>query len=246
MAFPTSVRLPLIAAFLSAAVLVAACGGGPHLSPDGLPLPSDNAAEDALNEALRAYNEACIVPEALGQTDNFPVTLIVSDTTDPSFRFQQLAALETAGLLLSARDTTARRLVRQEFRLTEDGHDAVQTVFSFRGERTALCFAKPEVTRIDTLRAIKTRSPRPVTEVDFAYRYEDVAEWTRHDVVQRAFPNLPSLLREIQGTRTGRQTIQKLGEDRWRDARLIGRTDPNAPETPAAPQTGDGTNERRW
>lgn len=239
----TSVRRSLMLAAVVGATLVAACSGGPRLSPDGLPLPSENAAEDALNESLRAYNEACLVPDALGQRDNFPVTLIVSDTTDPSFRFQQLQALESIGLVLSRRDTTSRRLVRQQFSLTEDGQDAVQTVFSFRGERTAICFATPEVTRIDTIRALKTRSPRPVAEIDFAYRYDDVAEWTQQEPVRRTFPNLPALLQRLDAPQTGRQTIQQLGDDRWRDVRLVGRTDPNAPETPASeadPADDDG------
>lgn len=236
---------PLVAALVVGLLLAACSGAGStRTDPEGRPIPSDDAARDALNESLRSFNEACLAPQAMEQNDEFPITLIEPDTTRPTVAVRQLFSLESAGLLMHERTVDNRGLVRTTFRLTERGEKARETVYQFRGWRSAICYAQPRVTRIDTVIAIKDRTPRPLAEVTFAFRYGEAAPWARGQELQRQFPETRMFTQGSRSTETDRQTLVQT-DDGWRALRVIRRkqgqqqtlpeSDPNA----APPQNGN-------
>jgi DNA-binding PadR family transcriptional regulator len=227
-----------LAAALAIGLLLAACSGsgGTLTDPEGRPIPSDDAARDALNESLRSFNEACLAPQAMEQNDEFPITLIEPDTTRPTVAVRQLFSLESAGLLTHERTVDDRGLVRTTFRLTERGEEARETVYQFRGWRSAICYARPRVTRIDTVIAIKDRTPRPLAEVTFAFRYGEAAPWTRQREVQRQFPETRRFTQGTRSTETDRQTLVQT-DDGWRALRVIRRTRQQEPTPGSNPNT---------
>ena len=227
-----------------------ACAGAETVTDDtGRKMPSENAAEDAVNESLMSFNEACINPQALSQGDTFPITLIEADTTRPTVAVRQLLTLEDAGLVTSNRVVNDQRLVKNTFTLTEDGDESLSTVYQFRGWRSALCYATPEVARIDTIYALRQQGPQPLADVRFAYRLVDVADWARRDDIQRSYPDVQDILATVGQTRTEQQTVV-LTDTGWRAVRVIRRTDGETPPKPGETvpsNAGNSSSDRnRW
>lgn len=227
-----------------------ACAGSETVTDEtGREMPSENAAEDAIEESLMSFNEACINPQALSQGETFPITLIEPDTTRPTVAVRQFLTLEDAGLVTSNRVVDDRRLVKNTFTLTDDGEESLSTVYQFRGWRSALCYAMPEVVRIDTIYALRQRGPRPLADVTFAYQLVDVAEWARRDDIQQSYPDVQDVLDTVGRTRTEQQTVV-LTDTGWRALRVIRRTDGETPPEPGetAPSNSEGgTSDRnRW
>lgn len=209
-------------ALLTCWMFTVACGGaGVTTTPDGLPRPTDDAATESLNRALQFYNEACVYPEALRRGKDFPITVIEPDTLDPSYRYRQLRALAGTQVLSMAENTDGRGMLRQAFSITEEGREARQTVYTFRGEREGICYATPTVTRIDTVKGVRDRSPRSLVEIDFTYAYEEVAPWARDREVQQAFPAVSAFLRTINQSKSMTRVLAQT-ERGWRDVRLMG------------------------
>ncbi len=227
-----------------------ACAGAETVTDDtGRKMPSENAAQDAIEESLISFNEACINPQALAQGETFPITLIEADTTQPTVAVRQLLTLEDAGLVTSNRVVSDQRLVKNTFTLTDDGEEFLATVYQFRGWRSALCYATPEVTRIDTIYALRQRGPRPLADVTFAYQLVDVAEWARRDNIQQSYPDIQDILDTARQTQTEQQTVV-LTDTGWRALRVIRRTDGETPPEPgetAPSNAGNTSSDRnRW
>lgn len=227
-----------------------ACAGSETVTDDtGRKMPSENAAEDAIGESLMSFNEACISPRALSQGDTFPITLIEADTTRPTVALRQFLTLKDAGLVTSNRVVNDQRLVKNTFTLTEDGEESLSTVYQFRGWQSALCYATPEVTRIDTIYALRQPGPRPLADVTFAYQLVDVAEWARRDDIQQSYPDIQDILDTIGQTQTEQQTVV-LTDTGWRALRVIRRTDGKTPPKPGETvpsNAGNSSSDRnRW
>ena len=236
---------PLVAAFVIGLLLAACSGSGStRTDPEGRLIPSEDAARDALNESLQSFNEACLAPQAMEQNDEFPITLIEPDTTRPTVAVRQLFSLESAGLLTHDRTVDDRGLVRTTFRLTERGEEARETVYQFRGWRPAICYAQPRVTRIDTVIAIKDRTPRPLAEVTFAFRYGEATPWARRQDIQRQFPETRMFTRSTRSTETDRQTLVQT-DDGWRALRVIRRTQQQQPAPSTNPNAAPPPNGSR-
>jgi len=226
-----------------------ACAGAETVTDDtGRKMPSENAAEDAVNESLMSFNEACINPQALSQGDTFPITLIEADTTRPTVAVRQLLTLEDAGLVTFNRVVNNQRLVKNTFTLTEDGEESLSTVYQFRGWQSALCYATPEVTQIDTIYALRQQGPQPLADVRFAYRLVDVADWARRDDIQRSYPDVQDILATVGQTRTEQQTVV-LTDTGWRAVRVIRRTDGEEAPVPGETlpsRSGNTSDRNRW
>jgi DNA-binding PadR family transcriptional regulator len=241
--------LSLVLLALSLTLWTACAGSETVTDETGREMPSENAAEDAIEESLMSFNEACISPKALSQGETFPITLIEPDTTRPTVAVRQFLTLEDAGLVTSNRVVDDRRLVKNTFTLTDDGEKSLSTVYQFRGWRSALCYATPEVTRIDTIYALRQRGPRPLADVKFAYQLVDVADWARRDDIQQSYPDIQDVLDTVGQTQTEQQTVV-LTDTGWRALRVIRRTDGEAPPEPGetAPSNSGGTSSdrNRW
>lgn len=239
----------LFCAVLLAGFLVACSGAETTTDESGRPMPSENAAEDAIEESLMSFNDACINPQALSQGETFPVTLIEPDTTRPTVAVRQFLTLEDAGLVASNRVVDDRGLVKNTFTLTEDGQKSVQTVYQFRGWRSALCFATPEVTRIDTIFALRQPAQQPLAEVQYAYQLTDLEDWAQRDDIQQNYPDVRDVLPTMNQAETARETVVLTGNG-WRSLRVIRRTDDANKPVPgqdAPPEaTEDASNMREW
>lgn len=234
------------------AVVFVACSGAETTTDEtGRPMPSENAAEDAIEQSLIAFNDACINPQSLSQGETFPVTLIEPDTTRPTVAVRQFLTLEDAGLVSSNRVVDDRGLVKNTFTLTKEGEKSLETVYQFRGWRSALCYASPEVTRIDTVFALRQPAQRPLAEVRYAYQLTDVAEWARRDDIQQSYPDIRDVLRDTDTAQSGRETVV-LTETGWRALRVIRRTDesnqpqPGQDATETDSNTGASGTMREW
>jgi len=209
---------------LAGTLVLSACLGveGTQTTEEGYRIPSDDQARIALNEGLDAFNDACIVPDALGRGETFPITVVEPDTLAPPLRYQQLEALQDERLLTNRRDTTSGGLIRLTFSLTEEGQEVETLVSGFRGQQTGLCFAKPRVTRIASISPVPDRNPRPLAEVVFTHSLQDVQPWARDPKIQRLFPSVRSLLQEVNDQTRTRRTVVETDEG-WKDSRLAGR-----------------------
>ncbi len=210
-----------------AALLLWSCAGvqETQTTSDGNRIPSDGLAQQALNEGLARFNEACVVPDMLERGETFPVTIVEPDTLQPPVRYQQLLALQQQGLLTNQTDTTSAGLVRRTFALTEKGQQAQSEIFGFRGWRSGICYATPRVTRIDSIAAVPDRSPRPIAEVRFHHALQNVQPWARTPRVQRLFPTIRPILEDAGTPVPARRTLIET-EDGWTDSRLVGRPAP--------------------
>lgn len=240
--------LPLFVLILSVTLWTACAGSETVTDENGRKMPSENTAEDAIEESLMSFNKACINPQALSQGETFPITLIEADTTRPTVGVRQFLTLEDAGLVTSNRVVNDQRLVKNTFTLTDDGEKSLSTVYQFRGWRSSLCYATPEVTRIDTIYALRQRGPRPLADVRFAYQLVDVTDWARRDDIQRSYPDVQDILETVGQTRTEQQTVV-LTDTGWRALRVIRRTDGEEAPAPGEvpPSSSDNTSDRnRW
>jgi DNA-binding PadR family transcriptional regulator len=220
-------RIAWAGALAGAVVLLWACGSvkPTQTTEEGYRIPSPGQARIALNEGLQAFNEACIVPDALGRGEDFPVTIVEPDTLDPPVRYRQLRALEDAGLLTNRRDTTSGGLMRRTFALTEDGQEVNREIFEFRGWQSSLCYATPRVTRVDSIYAVPDRSPRPLAEVIFHHALQEVRPWARRSEVRQLFPSIIPRVREVGTPTQSRRSLIET-ESGWTDSRLVGRKPP--------------------
>ena len=160
-----------------------------------------------------------MVPEVVSGGRDWPITVLSHDRSDRSQRRLQLEALRGAGVLAAETTTDERGASQTVYRLAEGLESTRQEIISGRGWQSALCFATPQVTRIDTIKDLYDRSTRKLAEVQFHYEYSSIASWAQQTDVQRAFPQMRSLVRHAQSEHEKRQTLVKNG-DGWIDTRL--------------------------
>ena len=184
------------------------------------PIPDPETVERALNQALQAFNDYCLAPKAQGGDASYPLSLFNPDAQDPSFTYRQLRALAQAGLLDTTITRGQRDLPVYRFGLTQTGRSAQYDVARGRTLRPMFCYAVPTVTRIDSIKAVYSSGPNPLTNVWFSYSYEDFGDWIETPSVQSAFTGLPSRPSRTDTIRTEQLLIRI--DSAWIDRRLSG------------------------
>lgn len=230
--------VPRSAVLLTAALVVGmgllACGGSTETSDivtddtDG-PIPDLPRARQALNEALQAFNDYCLAPNAQGPGATYPLALFNPNPRAPSFKYRQLWALRQAGLLDTTITRGQRGLPVHRFRLTGAGQSAQYDIAQGRGYRPMFCFAVPEVVRIDSIKSVYTSGPNPLANVWFAFSYQNLGDWIDLASVRRSFSGLPRLPSATDTLYTDQLLIEV--DSAWVDRRLTGYDRP--PEQPS-------------
>jgi hypothetical protein len=226
--------LTLVAVLLGTGVL--ACSGGDQavvIRDEEGPTPSPVDTRTALNEALQAFNEYCLAPDAqAGST--YPVALVNPGTNSASYRYRQLAALREAGLL----DTTVARsdggLPVHRFDLTKNGRASQYEIAQGQEYEHMFCYAIPRVTQLDSIKAIYNAGPNALARVWYSYGYQDQASWVESPAVQRSFSGL-NPLPSPQARRSDRKLLVRV-DSAWVDRRLTGYDRPPERPTPPAEQ----------
>jgi len=210
-----------------------ACSGGDQavvIRGEEGPTPTPPDARKALNEALQAFNDYCLAPDAQGG-GTYPIALVNPGTNTSSYRHRQLAALREAGLL----DTTVAQsdggLPVHRFDLTRTGRESQYEIAQGQGYENMFCYAIPRVTQLDSIKAIYNAGPNPLARVWYTYSYQDQASWVESPGVQRSFSGLPPLP-SPQARRSDRKLLVRV-DSAWVDRRLTGYDRP--PERPNPP-----------
>lgn len=189
------------------------------------PVPTAKEARVALDEALQAFNEHCVVPTIQPDDSNYPITMLHPDSSRRSFEYEQLWALKEAGLL----DTTEVRAEAgfpvHRFSLTKKGKQAQYDIAEGRGYRTMFCYAIPHVTRLDSIKAVYTSGPNPLAKVWFAYRYKPNGTWGRTPALQRTFSSIDRPRPAPDENHVGEQLLMRA-DTAWVDRRLTGYEEP--------------------
>ena len=228
----SALRLALVGVFLGAGLF--ACSGGEEavvVREDEGPAPAPADARVALNEALQAFNDYCLVPAAQGSDTTYPIALVNPGSSTSSYRYRQLLALREAGLL----DTTVARssggLPVHRFGLTETGRESQYDIAGSQSYQRMFCYAIPRVTRLDSIKAVYNAGPNPLAQVWFSYGYTDQASWVESPALQHSFSGLDPLP-SPQSRRSARKLLVRV-DSAWVDRRLTGYDRP--PERPNRP-----------
>jgi len=224
--------LVLVVTFLGGGLL--ACSGGDEAvvvrDEDG-PVPAPADARPALNEALQAFNDYCLVPAAQGRDTTYPITLLNPGSGTSSYRYRQLSALRETGLL----DTTVARsndgLPIHRFALTQTGRESQYDIAGSQGYQRMFCYAIPRVTRLDSIKAVYNAGPNPLARVWFSYGYTDQAAWVESPAIRRSFSGL-NPLPSPQARQSARKLLVRV-DSAWVDRRLTGYDRP--PDRPNRP-----------
>jgi hypothetical protein len=195
------------------------------------PIPSPQDAQDALNEALQAFNEYCVAPRAQGRENEYPLALFNPDSNASSFRYRQLRALAQVGLLERyVEQDDQQGLPIHRFALTKKGRQARYDIAQARAYVSRFCYATPEVTRIDSIKSVYTSDPDPLANVWFSYTYQDLQPWAESREVQRVFRGLRSRPSRTDTIRTEQLLIRV--DSAWVDRRLTGYERPPSRPSP--------------
>jgi len=221
---PSRLTVLLIAAIITGTGLLA-CGGSAETSDvvtndEEGPIPSAAQAQQALNEALQAFNDYCLAPNAQGPGATYPLALFNPNPNAPSFKYRQLWALTQAGLLDTTITRGQRGLPVHRFRLTSDGRSVQYEIAQGRGYRPMLCYAVPKVTRIDSIKSVYTSGPNPLANVWFAFSYQNLGDWIESASVRRSFSGLPRRPSATDTLYTDQLLIEV--DSAWVDRRLTG------------------------
>jgi len=228
---PRAPFLLFVAVVLGSGIL--ACSGGDQavvIRDEEGPTPTPADTRKALNEALQAFNDYCLAPDAQGN-EPYPIALVNPGTSTSSYRYRQMAALREAGLL----DTTVTQsdggLPVHRFDLTKTGRASQYEIARGQGYENMFCYAIPRVTQIDSIKAIYNAGPNALARVWYSYGYQDQASWVESPGVQRSFSGL-NPLPSPQARRADRKLLVRV-DSAWVDRRLTGYDRP--PERPAPP-----------
>ena len=229
--------VPRPALRLAAAVLLGigllGCGGSEEYEDvvtnekEG-PIPTPPQAERALNEALQAFNDHCLAPRAQGRDAEYPLPLFNPSAT--SFKYRQLRALSTVGLLDTTVAEGRRGLPVYRFALTKTGRASQYDIAQGQGYRPMFCYTAPEVVQVDSIKSVYTSGPNALANVWFAYSYRSPADWIDSPAIQRSFSRLPSTPSPTDTFRT-EQLLMQL-DSAWVDRRLAGYERPPEPPSP--------------
>ncbi len=225
------VALPLTATLLVGLSLLA-CSGSEEVNEivkddEEGPIPEAQQAEQALNEALTAFNDYCLYPRAQGPRASYPLQLFNPNTS--TLRYRQLRALAEAGLLDTTITKGRQGLPVHRFALTKTGRASQYDIAEARSYRPKFCYAVPEVTRIDSIKAVYTSGPNPLARIWFTHSYPDVADWIDARLVRRSFSGRPPTPSPSDTLHTDELLIQV--DSAWVDRRLIGYDRP--PDRPS-------------
>lgn len=220
---PSSVVL-LIAAIVVGTGLLA-CGGSTETSDivtddtEG-PIPSTPRARQALNDALQAFNDYCLTPDAQAPGATYPLSVFNPNPNAPSFKYQQLLALRRAGLLDTTLTQGQRGLPVHRFRLTSAGRAAQYEIAQGQDYRPMFCYAVPEVVRIDSIKSVYTSGPNPLANIWFAFSYQNIGDWIDLSSVRRSFTGLQPPPSSTDTLYTDQLLIEV--DSAWVDRRLTG------------------------
>lgn len=184
------------------------------------PTPSPQEARAALNEALEAFNDHCILPGEQGAQITFPFSLVNPDTRNRTFQYTQLQALVDVGLLDTTHVEARGGLPVVRYEVTAKGKTAQYEVIQGRSRRTAFCYAVPQVARIDSIKSKYTSGPIPLANVWFSYHYERRGQWVETDTIQKTFANLRSVP-QPNNPKTDKKLLIRV-DTTWVDQRLAG------------------------
>lgn len=184
------------------------------------PTPTPDEARAALNDALEAFNDHCILPGEQGAHITFPFSLINPNTRNRTFQYSQLQALVTVGLLDTTQVEARGGLPVVRYSLTPKGKNARYEVVQGRSRRTAFCYAVPQVARLDSIKSSFNSGPNSPVQVWFSYQYEHRGQWVKTDSIQKTFANLRSLP-EQNTPQSGKNVLIRM-DTTWVDQRLAG------------------------
>lgn len=236
-----SLFVPRPALHLAAAILLGigllGCGGSEEFEDvvtdeEEGPIPTPPQAERAVNEALQAFNEHCLAPQAQGRDAEYPLPLF--NPSASSFTYRQLRALSTVGLLDTTITQGKRGLPVYRFALTETGRAAQYDIAQGRRYRPMFCYTTPQVVEVDSIKSVYTSGPNPLANVWFAYRYRPLAGWIDSTAVRRSFSGLPTAPSPTDTLRTNQLLMR--ADSAWVDRRLVGYERP--PERPSSASGG--------
>lgn len=225
-----------VALFLTATLLVGlgllACSGSEEVNKivkddEEGPIPTAQQAERALKEALTAFNGYCLFPRAQASSASYPLRRF--NPNKSTLRYRQLRALTEAGLLDTTITKGKRGLPVHRFALTETGRASQYDIAEGRSYRSKFCYAIPEITRIDSIKAVYTSGPNPLAQIWFTHGYQDVADWIESRRVQRSFSGLPPRPSSSDTLHTNKLLMQV--DSAWVDRRLTGYDRP--PDRPS-------------
>lgn len=231
-----TLHTPRAAHCLIATVLVGlgllACGGSEEsrdvvTDDEEGPIPTVSQAQQALNEALKAFNEHCVVPRAQGRDATYPLPLFNPSAT--TFQYRQLRSLTEAGLLDTTITPGKRGLPVHRFALTKTGRAAQYDIAEGRGYRKMFCYTVPQIIRVDSIKSVYTSGPNPLANVWFAYSYRGAADWIESRSVQRSFSGRPPRP-EPNDTIRADELLMRI-DSAWVDRRLTGYDRP--PDRPS-------------
>lgn len=225
-----------VALLLTATLLVGlgllACSGSEEVNEivkddEEGPIPKAQQAEQALNEALTAFNDYCLFPRAQASSASYPIPLF--NPNESTLRYRQLRVLTEAGLLDTTITEGKQGLPIHRFALTETGRASQYDIAEARSYRPKFCYAIPEIARIDSIKAVYTSGPNPLAQIWFTYSYQDVADWIESRRVQRSFSGLPP--RPSSSDTLHADELLMRVDSAWVDRRLTGYDRP--PDRPS-------------
>lgn len=189
------------------------------------PTPTPEEARAALNEALEAFNDHCILPGEQGAQITFPFSLLNPSTRNRTFQYTQLQALVGVGLLDTTRVRVRGGLPVVRYTLTPKGKKARHDIVYGRSRRTAFCYAVPQVVRLDSIKSRFSSSPNPLAEVWFSYHYQHRGQWVKTDSIQETFATIRSLP-ERNSPQSAKKVLIRVNDTTWVDQRLPGTAAP--------------------
>lgn len=225
--------VPFLFSLALVSLSLLACGGSEEsrsvvTNDEEGPIPSPTQAQEALNEALKAFNDHCLAPRAQGRDASYPLPLFNPGAS--SFQYRQLRALTDAGLLDTTVTQGKRGLPVYRFALTKAGRAAQYDIAEGRRYRPMFCYTVPQVVRLDSIKSVYTSGPNPLANVWFTYKYQSPADWIDAPFVRRSFSGIPPAPSPTDTLHT-KQLLMQV-DSAWVDRRLTGYDRP--PDRPPA------------
>ena len=221
-------RTPRFASLLTAALLVGlgllACGGSEEsreviLDDEEGPIPTPTQAQQALNEALKTFNDHCLAPRAQGRRAAYPLSLF--NPGQSSFEYRQLRALTEADLLDTTVTKGERGLPAYRFALTKKGRAEKYDIAKGQGYQSMFCYTVPQVIRVDSIKSVYNAGPTPLANVWFVFNHQKPADWVDLPSVQRSFSGLPPKS-SLDDTVHTDQLLMQVDDSTWIDRKLTG------------------------
>lgn len=111
-------------------------------------------------------------------------------------------------------DGTSKSAPGKHFELTEKGKQFVSKGYA---DRTTLCYGKPVITKIVRYTEPSDAMGMKMSQVTYTWHLEDVADWAKNDVIQKASPDIASNLASEQKA----EATVVLTNEGWLDSRMM-------------------------